>query len=498
MFVDYIDANQRIEQKGVVSLMNSQTARRPDNKRTPRSNKARHYSKQTARFEGKRDGKPIIFGWGGHLSHNQKTQLQRRVTWGAAISIGLLIVVVLVGFWININVITPGLPITSVNGQQIPQSLYRKMVAFKAQSAQNLLNGPNGLTAQRDSLRKQVATEQQSITTTQKQIDSLNKQIKALPAGASAQRTTLNKQLATANTQFTTEQTQYATLNQQYANLNQNILPQAQSNYNQSQVGNDSANWLQDDELVRQWLATQPGSVQAAINPTASAVARAMKDFQANMPHSTSYTSFLSKDSVSDVDMQAMMTVSLRRINMQHYLASQEKTPQYQVLARVMTIDTQAHAQKVLNQLQHGGDFGKLAKTNSSDAGTNTKGGSLGWMARGQYAQNYSAAVVENWMFDPKRTLNGLSPALLENGAYHIVQILSVDPARAVDATTLQSLKDNALSNWILEQHALPTTKITPVDQNKLLDSMNMPPDLPLAASSGAPSSAPGSVPGHP
>jgi hypothetical protein len=101
-------------------------------------------------------------------------------------------------------------------------------------------------------------------------------------------------------------------------------------------------------------------------------------------------------------------------------------------------------------------------------------------------------------MFDPKRSLNELSPALQENGAYHIVQILSVDPARAVDTTTLQSLKDNALSNWILEQHGLPTTKITPVDQNKLLDSMNMPPDLPLAAPSGAPSGAPGGVPGAP
>src|SRR5947199_6122524 len=151
--------------------MNSQTARRPENQRPTRPTKSRKYVKQTARFEGKRDGKPLIFGWGGHLSHNQKVQLQRRATWITAISLLLLIVVVLVGFWININVITPGLPITSVNGQQIPQSLYRKMVAFKAQSAQNQLNGPNGLTAQRDSLRKQVATEQQSITTTQKQID---------------------------------------------------------------------------------------------------------------------------------------------------------------------------------------------------------------------------------------------------------------------------------------------------------------------------------------
>ncbi|MFL5626005.1 MAG: peptidylprolyl isomerase [Ktedonobacteraceae bacterium] len=476
--------------------MNSQTARRPENQRTRRTNKPRRYTKQTARFEGKRDGKPIIFGWGGHLSHNQKVQFQRRATWATAIAVGLLIVIVLVGFWVNINVITPGLPITSVNGHQIPQSLYRKMVAFNAQNVQNALNGPKGLTAQRDSLRKQVATQQQSIENTQKQIDSLNKQIKALPAGASAKRTTLNKQLATAKTQLTNEQTKYATLNQQYSNLNQNVLPQAQANFNQSQVGNDSVNWLQDDELIREWLATQPNRVQAEINPTASAVNHAMNDFRANIPRNTSYSAVLSKDHVSDDDMQAMMTIKLLRDNMQQYLATQEKTPQYQVLARAMTIDTQAHAQKVLNQLQHGGDFGKLAKTNSSDAGTNSKGGSLGWMARGQYAQNYTAAVVENWMFDPKRSLNELSPILSENGAYHIVQIMGIDPARAVDATTLQSLKDNALSNWILEQHALPTTKITPVDQNKLLDATNMPPDLPVGAPGGAPGSVPGGVPG--
>ncbi|MDQ6644241.1 MAG: hypothetical protein M3Y76_07310, partial [Chloroflexota bacterium] len=108
--------------------MNSQTVRRPDNKRPPRSQKTKKYYKQTARFEGKRDGKPLVFGWGKHLSHNQKVQLQRRVTWITAISVLALIVAVIVGFWVNINIITPSLPITSVNGHQIPQSLYRKMV----------------------------------------------------------------------------------------------------------------------------------------------------------------------------------------------------------------------------------------------------------------------------------------------------------------------------------------------------------------------------------
>ena len=474
--------------------MTSQTARRPENKRPTRSNRARKYTKQTARFEGKRDGKPLVLGWGGHLSHNQKVQLQKRATWASAIAVGLLIVIVIVSFWININVITPGLPITSVNGHQISQSQYRKMVAFQAELAQNTINGPHGLTAQSTSLRKQVATQQQSIDNTNASITSLNAQIKALPAGPSAQRTNLTNQLKADQMQLSLEQAQFATINQQYTNLTQNTITQAQTNYNQSQVGNDSVNWLQQDELIREWLANQSNAVQAKINPSASALSRAMNDFIANIPKTTSYNSFLSKDGVSDRDMQDMMTIKLRRDNMQSYLASQIVSPAYQVLARSMTIDTLPHAQSVLKQLNNGGDFAKLAKTNSADASTNTKGGSLGWLARGQYAQTYTAAVVENWLFDPSRKLNELSPILNENGAFHIVQVLSIDPARPIDATTLQSLKSNALANWVIEQQALPSVKIGAVDQNMLLDTMNMPPDLPLAAP--AATSVPGTVPG--
>lgn len=476
--------------------MNSQTARRPENKRPTRSNRGRKYSKQTARFEGKRDGKPLIWGWGGHLSHSEKVQLQRRATWAAAIAVGLLIVIVIVGFWININVITPGLPITEVNGHQIPQSLYRKMVAFQAELDQNNINGPHGLTAQRDALRKQVATQQKSIDDTNKSITSLNAQIKALPAGPSSERTNLTSQLKGAQAQLSIEQSQLNTVNSQYTTLTQTTLTQAQSNYNQSQVGNDSVNWLQQDELIREWLANQSSALQTKMNPTSNAVGHAMSDFMANIPKTTTYNGFLSKDGVSDGDMQAMMTIKLRRDNMQTYLASQITSPAYQVLSRSMTIDTKAHAQKVLAQLKSGKDFGTLAKANSADATTSSKGGSLGWLVRGQYAQNYSAAVVENWLFDPSRKLNEISPILSENGAFHIVQVLSVDPARVVDATTLQSLQSSALANWVIEQEALPSVTVGSVNQTMLLDTMNMPPDLPLGASASSTGGVPSGIPG--
>src|SRR2546423_1311061 len=61
--------------------MNTKTVRRPDQRRPGRSKK---YVKQTAHVEARRDGKPLIFGWGGHLSRSEKLRIQQRVIWGFA------------------------------------------------------------------------------------------------------------------------------------------------------------------------------------------------------------------------------------------------------------------------------------------------------------------------------------------------------------------------------------------------------------------------------
>jgi parvulin-like peptidyl-prolyl isomerase len=466
--------------------MNSQTARRPETKRPARSNKSNKYRKQTARFEGRRDGKPLIFGWGGHLSHSQKVQLQRRATWAAAITFAVIIVLVVAGFWVNINIITPGLPITTVNGHGIPQSLYREMVAYQAEVANNQLNGPHGLIAERNSLKQQATAAANKTAALTTSINQLVRQIAALPAGPSAKRTSLNKELASQRAQFQVWQNKEDSLNAQYSSLNSNQIALAQENYNQSQIGNTSVIWLQNDELIREWLATQSSAVQAKINPTATQIAQSLASFKANLPTGTTYSDFLSKDGVSDSAIQAMITVKLRRDNMQTYLASQIKSPTYQVLAREMVIDTQQHAQSLLKQLKHGADFGKLAKANSSDANTSSQGGFLGWLARGQYAQTYDAANVENWLFDPGRKLNEISPIIFQNGSYVIAQVLGVDPSRPLSKAALNTLKTNALSNWLLMQAALPGVQQTTANQTMLLDPNNMPPGLPLAAPANA------------
>jgi parvulin-like peptidyl-prolyl isomerase len=466
--------------------MKSQTersVRRPENQR---SNKSKQYRKQTARIEARRDGKPLIFGWGKHLSRSEKVKIQKRAAWAFAGFIALLIVVIVVGFWINGNIIIPGLPVTSVNGHQIPQSQYRKMVAVKTQLENNKLYGPHGFVAQSNDLQKQDAAQLKTINDLTRQVDVLNKQIKALPPGPGQQRTNLNNQLKVVQKQLSDAQAKHQDLSQQITNLNQNTIPLEKQLLTQPQITSDSVTALQDDELIREWLATQSPAVQNQVSPSPAGINKALNDLKANIPTSSSYSTFLSQMNISNDDVIALLTVTVRYDKMQTYLASRVVSPAYQVLARSMTIDTEANARNILQQLQHGVDFGKLAKEKSQDSTTASSGGSLGWLVRGQYAEKEGTAVVDNWLFDPSRKLNELSPILKENGSFHIVQILGFDPARTIDPNVLQTLKANALSNWIQEQEALPTTKITPPDQSKMFDPMNLPPTSLLPASAPA------------
>src|SRR5579883_384693 len=409
--------------------MNTQTERplRRPAQRGKAAKNSKRYHKQTAHIEARRDGKPLIFGWGKHLSHTEKVRIQRRATWGLAIFIVFVLVSVIVGTWINLNIITPGLAITTVNGHAIPQSEYRQMVAVKTQLELNKLYGPNGLTAQLTNLEKQYAQQSDAATKTNKQISSLNDQLKKEPAGSQKHKD-IQKQIDDLTKTLDAQQKKVSELSTQIGTMNQTTIPLEKQGFTQSQIGNDSATWLQDDELIREWLTTQSAAIQAKINPSAQQVNADFRSLKANMPKSNGYNTFLSQMGITDDQVRAILTILDRRNNAEAYFKPQVTSPSYQVLAREIVVQTQQKANQVLQDLQKGQDFGKLAKQFSQDTNSNTKGGSLDWLTRYQYVDSAGLngpAAVENWMFDPGRKIGELSPVLYGNGAYYIVQIMN-------------------------------------------------------------------------
>ena len=417
--------------------MKSHTTRGPDTQRPTRSTKTKKYVKQTAHFEARRDGKPIIFGWGGHLSRHEKTQLARRAIWTTTILLAAFVVFIFVGFWVNINIVVPSKTISSVNDQNIPQSDYHRMAVFKGELYNNQLNGVNGLIAQKDAVQSKI-----NNTKDPQQQAVLNNQLQALTT----------------------------------------TISNVQNLYVQSPLGNEAIGWLQDDLVLRNWLNKQSRTIQQQINPSDAAITRAMNDFKANFPKGIDYNTFLSQNSVTDNDMRVMMAVNLRRDNMQAYQTSLITSPARQVEARIIAVATPADAQNIIKQIKAGADFAKLAADKSLDNSTKSNGGELGWLAKGQYTEQINGnlrAVIDNWLSDPARKKGDLSPDLNENGTDHVVLIEAVDPSRAIDDTVLQKLKDNALQGWLLSQKE--AYHITTADPNMLADPMNMPPVVPAS-----------------
>lgn len=461
--------------------MKSQITPRPDQRRSAHSTKVRKYVRQTAHVEARRDGKPLIFGWGHHLSRTEKILIQRRAIWSLTILITGAIIAIFVGFWINIMVVVPNQPITSVNGQNIPQSDYHKVVVFKAQQVLNTLNGTHGLISQKDTLSTTVANDQAKI-------DSLKTQLSST--------TDADKQ-ASIQQQIGTAQKLHDSDNAQLSTLQSNITT-AQTNDTQSQIANESVNWLQDDLIIRQWLAQQSASLQAKIEPSTSQLASAMRHFSAEMPKGSTYSHFLGKYGVSDNDMRVMMALKLRRDNMNTYQQTFITSPTRQVNAQAITLSTTKDAQNVLKQLKNGADFATLAKNKSVDSTTKSNGGELGWLVRWQYTVNNSSNIrgsgaIDNWLFDPARKVNELSPVLTENGTYHVLQFQDIDPSRTVDDPhILDTLKANntPLLAWLNSQEV--HAHMTPGDSVKEFDPLNMPQDIPTSPPGSTPIGASG------
>ncbi len=83
----------------------------------------------------------------------------------------------------------------------------------------------------------------------------------------------------------------------------------------------------------------------------------------------------------------------------------------------------EAKANDILKQVKAGGDFAELAKKNSDDPGSATKGGDLGWVVRGQMVKPFEEACFS---LKPKE----ISNLVKTEYGFHIVQVLEKEDAR--------------------------------------------------------------------
>jgi len=403
---------------------------RPSQARTPQRTAVR---RQTARLEGRRDGKPLIFGWGKHLTRAEKVRIQTI----AAYSFGGLVLASLIGVFvfavIQQNVLIPNSAIVTINGTSVSQDLYRKTLAYKAQDEWNTL---------------------------QKNIIVFNDQGQKIAQGDKSQ------QLADSQNALVSQ------------------LSSQSQRYKQAGITQDTMDLLVNDQLIQQGaqnIIKQHPDAAKALTPAQADIDKRFDEFKKAFPKGQSYANFISKNNMTDADVKAAITLSARQVLMQDYLASQFTSPAKQVHARQIMTNDKTQAQQSLDKIRTGNltatsaSWNDLAKTASVDPNSKDAGGDMGWIAEGA-----NDAGLEIWLFDPNRKVGDLSgPIGSAGGTYSVVQILGIEQ-KPIEAAQLQGLKDNALNHWLSGQRVAPFNKVSTPDADAMQASRNLPqtPDL--------------------
>lgn len=380
------------------------------------------YQRQTARLEGRRDGKALIFGWGKHLTRAQKNAYQHRAAY--AFMGAVIVAVILVGSfgWLQQNVLIPNETIASVNGVNLSQDSFRKLLAYDAQTTWN----------------------------------------------------TLQSQL----NQYNTDKTKGDKGDTQAAQEETILIPTIQateSSFQQTSITTQAAAELEEDQLIQSGARAfeQQNHLPASkFTPTDAAITKALNTFKAAFPAGQTYQQFLSQDNLSDSDVRWAVAIHLRRDMMQSYLSTTYVSPTRAAHLLRLELGSTSQAQSLRSQvLAPNADWSALAKKYSLDSNTKDSGGDMSWVYQGN-----TDAAIETWALDPARKVGDISPVIRDtSGTFDVLKVVELDPNHSVDSSTLSAEQQNALDHWLAGQKVMPSNTLTTPDATMVSASRNLP-----------------------
>ncbi|MEO1206327.1 MAG: peptidylprolyl isomerase [Pseudomonadota bacterium] len=113
-----------------------------------------------------------------------------------------------------------------------------------------------------------------------------------------------------------------------------------------------------------------------------------------------------------------------------------------EVKARHILVETEDEARDLLEKINRGEDFEKLAKENSKDPGSKVNGGLLGYFGRGQMVPQFEDAAF-------KGEIGDVSQPVQSRFGWHLIK---VEDKRQKPLPTFDAVKDRILNSMILQQ----------------------------------------------
>jgi len=173
-------------------------------------------------------------------------------------------------------------------------------------------------------------------------------------------------------------------------------------------------------------------------DPTATATAFTLEGFKTQ--YAESMDNFKASG-VTEATIRAAYENQLLRKKLQDVITADTPRTEEQVWARHILVADKGKAATVMALLNHGSDFGELAKEFSTDTGSGEKGGDLGWFGRGAMVAEFEEAAFS-------QEIGEISEPIQSQFGYHIIQVLGHDDI-PLDASKYEEKRQTAFTEWL-------------------------------------------------
>lgn len=144
---------------------------------------------------------------------------------------------------------------------------------------------------------------------------------------------------------------------------------------------------------------------------------------------------------ISEATFRSAFENDILRKKLSEAITADVPTVTEQVWARHILVNTEPEAKAVTELLQNGSDFARIAQQFSTDTGSGSQGGDLGWFGRGAMVPEFEEAAFS-------QTIGEIGEPVQSQFGYHIIQVLGRQEL-PLSPDELQQNRDVAFTDWL-------------------------------------------------